>query len=268
MEIRNRSSSVRRWEGKALAAIKALCLVGFPAVPMLVYLSRRHPSLSGVTAAQQIDQLAAAATRWAQVHFAFSVGGFLALAAVLILRREVATKAPELWTNAAAAIGVIGGVIFTGTVLMEVSVIPALSRACAASPACLHPDNAVFSQELANQGWRVLPGLGLGGRTLMAGIALIALLGILYGSLRNWEGAALFFGAILEIGNDTGLHAWGNFEPASGMPGLAALALLAGGAGVGWRLLRGIPPGAERPAESIATEPALDTVEVEPAEAP
>lgn len=245
MEQAEKIAATRPWEGRVLAAAKALCLVGFPLIPMLVYLSKRHPGLGGVTASEQIARLAAAADRWTQVHFAFSVGGFLAIAAMLVLRREVARRAPALWTNAAAAIGVAGGVIFTGTVLMEVSVIPALSRACAASPACMSPDNAGFAGELADQGWRVLPGLGLGGRTMMVGLALLAVLGVLYGSLRNWEGGALFFGAVLEIGNDTGLHAWGNFRLANGMPGMAAVAILIGGAGVSWRLLT------NRPAEPV-----------------
>ena len=236
----------RPWEARALALAKAVCLVGFPLVPMLVYLSRRHPALGGFEASDQIAALAAAAERWAQVHFAFSVGGFLAIAALLVLRREVALRAPALWTNTAAAVGVVGGVIFTGTVLMEVQVIPALSRACAATPACLSRENGPFAGELADQGWRVLPGLGLGGKTMMLGLALLAVLGVLYGSLRNWEGGALFFGAVLEIGKDTGLHAWGNFRLADGAPAMAAVAILVGGCGVALRLLT------NRPAEAAA----------------
>ncbi len=233
----------RSLDATVMAAAKALCLIGFPAIPMFVYLSNKHPSLDGSGAAQQIGQLADAAGTWAQVHFAFSVGGFLGLAVVLILRGQVAERAPQLWTNVAAAVGVVGGVIFTGTVLMEVTVIPALSTACAASPACLGPDNAVMADALADQGWRVLPGLTVGGRTLMVGLALLALLGVLYGSLRTWEGAALFFGAVLEIVANTGLHAWGNFRPASGMPGMAALAILAAGCGIAYSLFKRVNSG-------------------------
>ena len=252
MEASTKPESGRTLDARLMAAAKTVCLLGFPAVPMVVYLSGRHPPLHGPSAAEQIGQLAAAAERWAQVHFAFSVGGFLALAAVLILRSEVASKAPQVWTNAAAAVGVVGAVVFTGTVLMEVTVIPALSTACAESPGCLGPQNGTFTAALADQGWRVLPGLTLGGRTLMAGIALLAVLGVLYGGLRNWEGAALFFGAVLEIGADTGLHAWGNFSPASGMPGLAAVAILIGGAGVAWRLVRAqLPKGRKQDSAGV-----------------
>lgn len=225
-------------QARLLASAKALCLIGFPAVPMLVYLSGRHPSLVGPTAADQIGQLAAAAGRWSQVHLALSVGGFLGLATILILRAEVARRAPELWTNAAAAVGVVGAVIFTGTVLMEVGVVPELSTACAGSPACVSPDNTRFTQALAEQGWRVLPGLTLGGRTMMFGLALLACLGLLYGGLRSWEALALFFGSILEFAANTGLHAWGNFRPARGMPGLAAVSILGAGCSVAYRLLR------------------------------
>lgn len=225
-------------EVRVLRAAKALCLVGFPLVPMLVYLSGRHPGLGRVGSAEQITNLAAASADWAQVHFAFSIGGFLGLAALLVLRSEVAKRAPELWANAAAAVGVVGGVIFTGTVLMEVRVIPALARACVASAGCRTAENMVFTDALANEGWRVLPGLTAGGRTMMTGLALLAVVGFAYGGLRTWEAAALFGGAVLEIGLNTGLHQWGNFSPAQAMPGLAAVAILAGSAGVALRLIR------------------------------
>lgn len=206
---------------------------------MAVYLSGKHPSLGRNGSSSQIGNLAAQADMWTQVHFAFSVGGFLGLAAILIIRSEVARKAPMLWTNVAAAVGSVGGVIFTGTVLMEVRVIPALARACTASPACRIPDNQIFTDALADEGWRILPGLTAGGRTLMVGLALLAVLGFAFGSLKTWEAAAIFAGAVLEIGTNTGLHQWGNFSPASGMPGLAAVGILAGSAGIAWRLVRG-----------------------------
>ncbi len=229
----------------ALRAARALVLVGFPLVPMLVYLSGRHPGLGRVSAAEQISNLAAASADWAQVHFVLSIGGFLGLGAILILRREVAKKAPELWTDAAAAVGVIGAVIFTGTVLMEVRVVPALARACVASAGCRSADNAVFTDALADEGWRVLPGLTAGGRTMMIGLALLAVMGFSYGALRTWEAVALFGGTVLEIGLNTGLHQWGNFSPAQGMPAMAAVAILAGGAGVAFRLMRGERPEPE-----------------------
>lgn len=226
-------------EARVLAIAKAVCLVGFPLVPMAVYLSRQHPGLGGGASFSQIANLAAQADKWTQVHFAFSVGGFLGLAAILIIRSEVAKKAPVLWTNVAAAVGVVGAAIFTGTVLMEVTVIPALARACTVSPGCLTPDNQVFTEAFADEGWRILPGLTLGGRTLMVGLAMLAVLGFAFGSLKNWEAAAIFAGAVLEIGTNTGLHQWGNFSPAFGMPGLAAVGILAGSAGIAWRLVRG-----------------------------
>lgn len=242
-----------------LAAAQALCLIGFPALPMLVYLSARHPALPGPTAADQIAQLAAAAGRWAEVHLALSAGGFFGLGAVLVYRSRLAGRAPALWANAAAAIGVVGAVIFTGTVLMEVTVIPELATSCARTPACLAAENAPFTQALADQGWRVLPGLSLGGRTMMSGLALLAVLAVVYGGLRAWEALAVFFGSVLEIVADTGLHAWGNFQPARGMPGLAAVALLAAGAGVSHRLFTEPAPrgGVPSPAEA-GPEPAGD----------
>jgi hypothetical protein len=232
-------------QARAMAAAKAVSLVGFPLIPMLVYLSGKHPGLGGgvVGSAEQIGNLAAQADRWTGVHFAFAVGGFLGLAAVLAIRTEVARGAPEFWTNAAAALAVIGGVIFTGTVLMEVKVIPALARACVESPGCRVPANVIFTDALADQGWRVLPGLTAGGRTLMLGLALLSVIGLVFGGLRRWEAAALFAGSVLEFGANTGLHQWGNFRPASGMPGLAAVAILIAGCGISWRLLR--PGGPE-----------------------
>ncbi|HEX2149929.1 MAG TPA: hypothetical protein VHI31_07160 [Actinomycetota bacterium] len=226
-------------EARVLAGARMLALVGFPLVPMLVYLSNRHPGLGpGASSAEQISRLAAASADWAQVHFAFSVGGFLGLASILVIRSEVAKKAPELWTNASAAVGLIGAVIFTGTVLMEVRVIPALARACVTSPVCGSPENVAFTDALANEGWRVLPGLTAGGRTMMLGLALLAILGFSYGALRTWEAVALFTGAALEIGLKTGLHQWGNFSPQQGMPGMAAVLILAGSIGIALRLIR------------------------------
>lgn len=247
-------------EARALVAAKVVSLIGFPLIPMAVYLSGRHPGLAGVSSAEQIGRLAAQASAWTQVHFAFSVGGFLALAAILVLRSEVATKAPVLWTNAAAAVGVIGAVIFTGTVLMEVKVIPALSRACVVSPGCRTPGNTIFTDALANEGWRVLPGLTAGGRTMMVGVALLAMLGFTYGSLRTWEAATIFGGAVLEIGTNTGLHQWGNFSPAQGMPGLAAVAILVGSLGVARRLIKQAKPGAVDP-ERVEAAPAAPPAE-------
>lgn len=230
----------RSLEARVLALAKAVCLIGFPLVPMLVYLSGRHPSLGRGDSFSQIGNLAVQSVMWARVHFALSVGGFFGLAVVLIIRGEVVTRAPQLWTNAAAAVGVIGAVIFTGTVLMEVNVIPALARACTSSPGCRVPDNQILADALADQGWRILPGLTLGGRMLMVGLAMLAVLGLTFGSLRNWEASALFSGSVLEIGTNTGLHQWGNFTPAAGMPGLAAVAILISGLGISWRLTR--PP--------------------------
>jgi hypothetical protein len=245
---------------RALVAAKVVSLLGFPLIPMAVYLSGRHPGLAGVSSAEQIERLAAQATAWAQVHFAFSVGGFLALAAILVLRTEVAKKAPVLWTNAAAAVGVIGAVIFTGTVLMEVKVIPALSRACVASAGCRTAENAVFTDAFADEGWRVLPGLTAGGRTMMVGVALLAMIGFAYGSLRTWEAAAIFGGAVLEIGTNTGLHQWGNFSPAQGMPALAAVAILVGSLGVAQRLIWPVKPDIVDPAP-METAPAAPPAE-------
>lgn len=257
----------RSLEVRVLALAKAVCLIGFPLIPMLVYLSGKHPSLGRGDSFSQIGNLAAQSLMWTRVHFAFAVGGFFGLAAVLIVRGEVATRAPQLWTNAVAAVGVVGAVIFTGTVLMEVNVIPALARACTSSPGCRVPDNQIFADALANQGWRILPGLTLGGRMLMVGLAMLAVLGFSFGSLRNWESLALFSGSVLEIGTNTGLHQWGNFSPAAGLPGLAAVAILIGGCGISWRLTRpprmdivelpdehSPPAGGEPGSQGLATE--------------
>jgi hypothetical protein len=230
-------------EARLLAASKVVCLIGFPLVPMLVDLSNLHPGLPGNTAAEEIGSLAGAAGRWSQVHAAFWVGGLLALGAVLVLRAEVARRAPVLVTNAAAAVGVVGAGIFTGTVYMEIRVIPALSTACSRSPLCLDPDNAVFTNALAAEGWRVLPGLTLGAKMLVLGLALLAVLGFTYGALKSWEAVALFTGGVWEYGVSTGLHAWGNFSPSRGMPGLAALAILFAGASVSWRMVSELRTG-------------------------
>ncbi|MGQ0678233.1 MAG: hypothetical protein ACT4OM_01000 [Actinomycetota bacterium] len=223
---------------RLIALAKALCLVGFPVIPLAINRSGVHPSLPGPTSADQIRQLAEQAERWTQAHFAFSVAGFLGIAVILVLRSKVVSKANALLVEGATAVGIVGAVIFTGTVLMEVRVVPALSKACAASPLCLLNGNSAFTDQLANEGWRVLPGLTQGGRTMMVGVALLAMIGFGTGALRVWEGGPIFMGGFLEVGLNTGLHAWGNFNLSRGMPGLAAVALFLGGAALAARLVR------------------------------
>jgi hypothetical protein len=245
---------------RALSLVKAACLIGFPAIPAAIYLSRLHPGLPGPTSADQIRQLAEQSVRWTQVHFAFSVAGFLGLATLFILRGLVRSS---FSLQAATAVGLVGGVIFTGTVLMEVSVVPELSLACRASPGCLSPQNVGFTDELAAQGWRVLPGLTLGGRTMMIGLALVTAIAFWGGGLRVWEAGPLFAGSVVEIALNTGLHAWGSFNPAYGMPGMAAVALFVGGASLSVRLVREAWGG---PRASATSEPAA--VPVEPSAPP
>ncbi|HYN98334.1 MAG TPA: hypothetical protein VEU28_01525, partial [Actinomycetota bacterium] len=132
--------------------------------------------------------------------------------------------------------------------------------ACVTSPVCRVPENAAFTDALANEGWRVLPGLTAGGRTMMLGLALLAILGFSYGALRTWEAVALFTGAALEIGLKTGLHQWGNFDPGRGMPGMAAVLILAGSTGIALRLiLRGdgkaLEPEGAGPAPAVPETP-------------
>jgi hypothetical protein len=245
--VRGQGQSAGR---KLIAVAKAVCLVGFPVIPALIYLSGVHPSLPGPTSSDQIRQLAEQSVRWTQVHFAFSVAGFLGLATLFILRGIVPSSIP---VQVATAIGLIGGVVFTGTVLMEVSVVPELALACRSSPGCLSPSNVIFADELANQGWRVLPGLTMGGRILMLGLALLSAIALAKGALRFWEAAPLFGGSLIELTLNTGLHAWGNFNPARGMPGLAAVALLIGGLALSVRLVREAWGG--RPRSSTLASP-------------
>jgi hypothetical protein len=219
---------------KVLTLAKTVCLIGFPLIPAAIYISGVHPGLPGPTSSDQIRQLAEQAVRWTQVHFAFTIAGFLGLATLFIIRGLAPSTIP---LQIATGVGLVGGVIFTGTVAMEVSVIPELTLACRSSPGCLSPANARFADELANQGWRVLPGLTLGGRVLMIGLALVTAIAFFRGALRIWEAALIFGGSMVEIALDTGLHAWGDFSLQRGMPGLAAVGLLLGGAALSVRLV-------------------------------
>ncbi len=234
---------------RLLTFVKVVCLIGFPLIPMAIYLSKVHPGLPGPGSAEQIRQISLQSVRWTQVHFAFCIAGIMGLATLFILRGMMRSSLP---VQIATAIGLVGGVIFTGTVLMEVTVIPELSMACTRSPGCLSPANSIFTDELANQGWRVLPGLTLGGRTLMLGLALMAALAIGRGALKFAEGAFLVAGSLIELALNTGLHAWGNFDFGRGAPGLAAVCLLVGGLLLSARLIREVLP---EPPESSTSEP-------------
>jgi hypothetical protein len=227
-----------RVEARVVQVLKASCLIGFPLILILVDLTGVHPSLPGSTGAEQIQKLAASAARWSQVHAAFTVAGFLALCTMLVLRGLIARGSTHLPADAAAAIGAIGAVVFTATVIMEVSVVPKLSSACAASEPCLTPANLVFTEELADQGWRDLPGLVWGSRGIALGVLLLAVLGLRSGALKLWEALLIGAGGFYEFAAPTGLHAWGTFSPGTGFPGITGLMVLAGNVGIALRLFR------------------------------
>ena len=227
-----------RIEARALQALKATCLLGFPLILILIDVTGVHPSLIGRTGAEQIEKLATSATRWAQVHAAFAVAGFFALGTMLTLRALIARGSVHLPADVAATVGVVGAVVFTGTVIMEVLVIPQLSAACVAAEPCLDPANLIFTEELADQGWRVLPGLLWGGRGIALGLLLLAALAGRSGALRLWEALLIGAGGFYELVAPTGLHRWGTFSAAVGFPGITGLMVLAGNAGIALRLFR------------------------------
>jgi hypothetical protein len=237
-----------------MRVLRATCLLGFPLILILIDLTGVHPSISGRTGAEQIKSLAASATRWAQVHTAFTVAGFFALGTMLHLRSLIVGRSGHLLADAAAAIGVVGAVIFIGTVLMEVLVIPKLSAACVSAPPCLSASNLTFTEELADQGWRVLPGLIWGSQGIASGLLLLAALGGRSGGLKLWEALLLGAGGFYELVAPTGLHAWGTFSVEAGLPGMTGLMVLAGNAGIALRQLRqeGVEPsGIELPSEHL-----------------
>lgn len=187
-----------------------------------------HPGLSGRTGAEQIAQLAAQSVRWQQVHGAFFLAGVLALLGVLWLRQAVLPGGLRLVVDVFSIVGILGAVIFASTVLAEVIMIPDLSEACSASPGCLDPANAPFTEAFADAGWRVLPGLSIGARLLMAGVVALALIGWATDRLRILEAFPLVAGGGYELIDGTGLHGWGNFRLEDGATGLSAVLFLVG----------------------------------------
>jgi hypothetical protein len=249
-------------------ALQAACLVLFPLILILIDLTKVHPGLTGRTGADQIRSLAQQAARWSEVHSAFVLAGFCALASILVLRSLIHRRQRMLVADVAAAVGVIGAVIFTGTVIMEVLVVPALSTACASTPSCVSPQNFAFTERLADQGWRVLPGLGAGAQTLMLGLLLLAVIGSLVGALKPWESALIAAGALFELVIGTGLHRWGSFylnRGARGLAGLAGVAVLLGNASIAWRLIRRkTDPDPAEPAREPETAPTAAVPAVAP----
>ena len=225
-------------EKRIFGAVSALCLVGFPLILVVVDATDIHPGLGRGTGADQIRTLASASEDWAAVHGLFVVAGFLALATMLVLRRLVAAGDPTLAPDVAAAIGVVGAVVFIATVLMEVIVIPDLSEACAATRACLSAANEGFTEAFADQGWRVLPGLSWGARGIALGLVLLGVLGAKVKSLTLWESGLLSAGGLYEFYVGTGLHGWGTFSPELALTGLAGLAVLGALSSVAARLVR------------------------------
>lgn len=244
-------------ERRIFQALCAICLIGFPSILLLIDVTNIHPSLGRGMATDQIRQLAASAGEWAQVHGLFVVAGFFGLATMLILRSVIAAKDPSLAPDVAAAVGVVGAVVFLGTVLMEVLVVPELTKACVASGPCLSAANLDFTEALADQGWRALPGLGWGSRGVSLGLLLLAVVGAKSGGLKLWEAAALMVGGLQEFLVGTGLHGWGTFDPELGLTGLTGVAILVANAGVAIRIFRGGKAGAP-PETELQAPPQLE----------
>ncbi len=238
-------------EKRVFRALSAICLVGFPLILLLVDLTGVHPGLGRGTGADQIKALADQSDAWAWVHGLFVLAGVFALASMLILRRLVAERDSTLAPEIAASIGVLGAVVFIGTVLMEVVVIPDLSEACAASPACLSAENRIFTEVFANHGWRVLPGLNWGAHGVALGLVLLGGLGMKAKALSLWEGGFLAAGGLYEFYVGTGLHAWGTFNPSSGMTGLSGVLVLIGSCGIAARILLDRAGSREVPLEAV-----------------
>jgi hypothetical protein len=237
-KARQSSNLFQSVEGGVAQALKAICLLGFPLILILIDLTDVHPTLPGRTGAEQIRKLAESAERWAQVHAGFTVAGFLALGVMLTLRGLIARGSSHLPADIASAVGVVGAVVFTATVLMEVGVVPNLSAACVAAEPCLDPANVIFTEELANQGWRALPGLLWGSWGIALGLLLLAALGGRSGALKVWEAVLLGAGGFYELVTPTGLHGWGTFSAEAGFPGITGVMVLAANAGVALRLFR------------------------------
>jgi hypothetical protein len=187
--------------------LEAACLVLFPLLFLLFAGTDLHPDPSGETTADQVRTVATAAGAWQAVHLVLAGASLLGMGAVLGLRRLIPTSGRlSVAASIAAALGVAAAGLVAGIVLMEAALVAPLAKACAASSACLSPDNQPFLSEFAATSWNDVAYLSYAAGTLIFALATLAVLGWMAKTVRPWEALVMVVGTVGIYATNTALH--------------------------------------------------------------
>ena len=210
---------------------QALCLTLFPLSFLLLSNTGLHPGYAG-TAAEQIQGLAAEATRWRWVHLGMAGGSLLGLGGLITLRSLL--PRPHLAAQGAAALGVVGAALLTGIFTLEATLIPELAQACVESgAACISPANQDYLERFADLALNRVPLLFQSGGAVLASYFALAAMGWRIRALAGREALPLLVGTALVFLYGPGLHG-----PPLGLPFFGFLAMLGGSTALAFRLLR------------------------------
>lgn len=203
----------------------------FPLSFLLLSNTGLHPGFPG-TPAEQIQGLAAEATRWRWVHTGLAGGSLFGMATILTLRSLL--PRPHVIANVVTAIGVVATSLLTGVFMMEAMVVPELAKACVEpGGACLSSANQAFVNRFTELALSRVPLLFQSGVSLMAAIFALGLIGQRMGALVLRESLPLMVGSTVIFLYGPGLHG-----VPLGLPFIGFLIMLAGLGMLAVRLVR------------------------------
>jgi hypothetical protein len=219
----------RQGTGVWARRLEAICLVLFPLLFLIFAGTDLHPSPSGNSAAHQLRAVAASAGAWQIVHLTLAGAGLLGMGAVLGLRRLIPTSGRlSVTASITASLGVAAAGLLAGIVLMEAVLVAPLAKACAASSACLSPDNEAFLSQFAEVSWNDVAHLSYAAGTLIFSLATLAVLGWLAKTVRPWEALGMVVGVVGIYATNTALHGDAKYGLAFVLVASASVALKLG----------------------------------------
>jgi hypothetical protein len=192
--------------GVGARRLEAACLVLFPLLFLIVGSTDLHPSPSGDSAADQLRAVAASAGAWQIVHLVLAGASLLGMGAVLGLRNLIPSSGRlSVAASIASSLGVAAGLV-AGIVLMEAALVAPAAKACAASSACLSPDNQPFLNQFADASWNDVAHLSYAAGTHIFALATLAVLGWMAKTVRSWEALVMVIGVVGIYATNTALH--------------------------------------------------------------
>jgi hypothetical protein len=215
--------------GVGARRLEAACLVLFPLLFLIVAGTDLHPSPSGDSAADQLRAVAASAGAWQIVHLVLAGASLLGMGAVLGLRNLIPGSGRlSVAASIASSLGVAAAGLVAGIVLMEAALVAPAAKACAASSACLSPDNQPFLSEFADASWNDVAHLSYAAGTHIFALATLAVLGWMAKTVRPWEALVMVIGVVGIYATNTALHGDAKYGLAFLLVASASIALRIG----------------------------------------